>query len=361
MKILFTLLLLVMGLYADSIVPSKSIPCSKGQYYRLKTKECLSLKNPSWGFQEFSVPESNVYPLTECTQVGLENLLNSIPKEGGKVLIPSCTINIVNGITLPNNVILQGAGVGKTIISNISSSAASPSCAINLRGENNIVRHLTINGNGTTLNGIDGYHFKGNALVEFVEAKNFKFDQGSGIAFLTKVPLENSRLTIRYNISYNGLHGIDVRVNSLAKALIYSNEVYGNSNYGIDMRANDSIEVAGNYMHHNAVAGAKSPVATNIIYHHNDINFNGKAGLVYMGSNPNAIITVENNDISNNNGAAFACWDTNMNHLVLINNKVSGSVDTNGYNINGVGVRRIDLTRGHGKIYTHDLKNMVYQ
>lgn len=360
MKIFFMAYMLLLGnlMYADTAGLLIDKPCGKDQYYRLQTKECLPLENPSWGFQEFTVPVDNIYPLRECTQKALQGLLDSIPEEGGKIVMPSCTIHTVNGINITkDNVILQGAGVGKTIISNTSTSVF-PSCAVNLRGKNAIVRHFTVDGSNNTLNGIDGYRVKGNILVEFIETKNVSPVQGSGIQLHTAEALENSRFTVRYNKVYGGLHGIGVKVRSAANMLIYSNEAYGNSNYGIDMSTSDNIEVAGNYLHHNTTAGAKSPLADNVIYHHNDINFNG-TGVVYMGSNPTATIIVKNNNLSNNKSAAFAGWNNDFYRLVLKNNNVSGSVDRNGYSVIGVGIQRIEVSGPHGKIYTNGVKSVL--
>jgi hypothetical protein len=151
---------------------------------------------------------------------------------------------------------------------------------------------------------------------------------------------------------------------TVAKMLIYSNESFGNSNYGLDLSTNDSIEVAGNYLHNNVVAGAKSPNSTNIIYHNNDINFNGTtslgAGLVYIDTNSNAIITVKDNDISKNIGPAFACWNGSFYQLVLTNNNVSGSTDANGYNITATGITKIDVTGDHGRIWTNGASTIIY-
>ncbi|MDD5681665.1 MAG: hypothetical protein PHI59_10565, partial [Candidatus Omnitrophica bacterium] len=349
----------------DSYIKSPKVaPCTKTQYYRLQTKECLPLENPTWGFQGFTIPSDNIYPLLNCTQSALQKLINTVPKQGGRILMPACTINMIDGIKIPDKIILEGVGIGKTILSNTVTSTTSPGSAINLLGENIIVRNFTLNGNSTTLNGIDNFITKGNSLIEFIETKNFKSDQGSGISYLTKNPLENSRVTVRYNIASNGLHGIDAKVWTLAKMLIYSNESFGNSNYGLDLSTNDSIEIAGNYLHNNEVAGAKSPAANNIIYHHNDINFNGSAsigaGLVYMSTNPSATITVKENNISNNIGPAYACWNATFNNLILNQNNVSGSTDANGYTITGSGVTRIDVTGDHGKIWTDGTTSIVY-
>lgn len=341
-----------------------SAPCGANQYYRIQTKECLPLENPSWGFQGFTVPTDNVYPLLECSQKALQNLLDYIPKEGGKIVMPACTINVESGIVIPDNVILEGSGIGKTIINNIAPSTAGLVAPVNLLGQNIIVRNFTVEGNGNTLNGVDGYVVKGNVLVEFIETKNVSKVQGSGIQLHPEFALENSRFTVRYNKSDGGLHGIGVKVRTIANMLIYSNEAYGNINYGIDMSTSDNIEVAGNYLHHNAVAGAKSPSANNIIYHHNNINYNGAggtgAGLVYMSPNPIATITVKENDLSNNIGQAFACWNADFYKLILTNNNVAGSTDINGYNIGGAGVKIIDVTGNHGKIWTDGLTSIVY-
>ncbi|HZF69441.1 hypothetical protein, partial [Sulfuricurvum sp.] len=154
-------------------------PCNNEQYYRIQTKECLPLENPTWGFQGFTIPPDNIYPLVECTQSALQNLINTVPAEGGRIVMPACIINTIDGIKIPDNIILEGVGIGKTILSNTVTSTSAPRSAINLLGENIIMRNFTLNGNSTTLNGIDNYVAKGNSLIEFIEAKNFKSDQGS--------------------------------------------------------------------------------------------------------------------------------------------------------------------------------------
>lgn len=330
--------------------------CGKDQYYRIQSKECLPLENPTWGFQEFTVPAGNVYQVSACTQKALQDTINAVPSAGGTVNIPACTINTVNGISINNsNVILQGAGMGKTILSNTLSGSDATS-AVNLRGGNIVLRNFTVNGNSKTLNGINGYVAKSNVLVEFIEAKNFKIDQGSGISFYRDDYLANSRITVRYSKSSNGMHGMDLKINGLANTLIYSNEFFGNDNYGIDMSSNENVEVAGNYLHNNVVAGAKSPAANNIIYHNNDINFNGNtsegAGLVYMSPNPIGVVTVKNNNLANNIGAAFACWNASFSKLILMNNIITGSQDANGYTISAYGVKTLDVTGDHGKFWT---------
>lgn len=335
-----------------------SAPCTEGKYSRVKTGECLTLENSTWGFQGFTIPEENVYPLLECTQSALQNLINSIdPVEGGHILMPACTIATIDGIKIPDNVILEGTGIGKTVLSNTVSSSSSPASAIYVLGKNITLRNFTLIGNGTTLNGINGPTSKGNILVEFIESKDYKNDQGAGIAFLRESAIADMNITIRYNITSNGLHGINIW--GLKQAVIYSNESFSNKNYGIDVHSDSDIEIAGNYLHTNDVAGSKSPDSTNINYHHNDINDNGEAGLVYIDSKPTAVITVKENNLANNGGPAYAAWNTDFAQLYLINNIVLNSTDVNGYAISVPGVKRIDITGDHGKIWT-DGANTVY-
>ncbi len=326
-------------------------PCADNQFYRLKTQECIDLKHPDWGFQGFDVPVQNVYRMQTCQESELEGLIENMPTEGGKIIMPECTIETYEGIVLGSNIILEGAGVGKTILSNHSDSAVS------LHGHNIIVRNFTVEGNSDSLNGINGYKNKGNILVEFIEARNFQDNQGAGISFLTQNRLENSRVTVRYCSSYGQLHGIVAKVQSSAKMLIYSNNAYANHDYGLDISSSADFEVAGNFLHDNHVAGAKSPRADNILYRYNDVNYNGKAdssdraGIVYPGSNPSATLTLEYNDLTNNGGQAFACWSAKLDHIILRQNKTANSTDSNGYNIGVVGANLVDVYGDNGKIW----------
>ncbi|MMZ69899.1 hypothetical protein D1872_328240 [compost metagenome] len=70
-----------------------------------------------------------------------------------------------------------------------------------------------------------------------------------------------------------------------------------------------------------------------------------------MGSNPTAKIYVEYNDLSYNYGLAFATWDGHFAYLLLRDNDVTGSEDSNHYNIRATGVGQIDLYGEQGKIW----------
>jgi len=329
-------------------VPENS-PCKGGEFYRIKTKECRALKHPSWGFAGFEVPAENIYKVESCTQKALESTLSSVPSEGGKVVLPECTFVLDETIGLYDNVILEGAGVGKTVIT------GAPNDMLSLRGKNIIVRGMTFDGKGKSLGGIVGTNNKGNILIENVEIKDLR---GSGIYLVTAQPQENCNITIRQNSISKTLHGIVVKMLRSAKMLIYSNNLFDNREYGIDMSTTSDIEVSGNYMHDNYYAGAKSPAADEIYYYCNDINYNGKdgarddrAGIIYMGTNVDAKIYLEENDLRNNNGMAYASWDAHFHYILLKNNLSAGSYDSNGYNIRATGIDVVDVYGDNGKIW----------
>jgi len=341
----------------------KSDPCEKDQFYRLKTKECMDIENPSlWGFQGFTVGENN-YTISTLTEGELKEVISNLPQEGGIIIIPEGIIEITDGITIPSNVVLQGAGAGRTILSNRSSDEFTS--VVELDGENIIIRGLTIEGNGESLNGIDGHKSGGNILIEFIEARNFKLNQGAGIAFVRKVALAKSRITIRYNSLYNGLHGIAIRVGvygTIANMLIYSNQSFNNTNYGLDISTSYSVEVAGNYLHNNKEYGAKTPRANEIIYHYNDVNFNKKGGLLYEGTNYNAHIIVKYNNLSDNGGLAYNVTSATFDKLTLIDNIVTNSIDENNNTIGAYGARNIYITGDHGNIwYNEAMHQLTYQ
>jgi hypothetical protein len=153
------------------------------------------------------------------------------------------------------------------------------------------------------------------------------------------------------------LHGIVIKTRASAKLLIYSNQLFANREYGMDMSTTSDIEVSGNYMHNNFYAGAKSPRGDRIWYYHNTITHNGNddrensAGIIYMLSNPTAKIYIEYNDLRDNRGLAYASWDAHFAYLLLRDNLVAGSHDSNGYNIRATGIESIDVYGDQGKIW----------
>ncbi len=329
-------------------VPEGS-PCQKGEFYQIKTHECIALKHPTWGFTGFDIAQENRYVLQECSEDALRALLGQLPAEGGHIVLPACTLKIANTIGLYDNTILEGAGVGKTVITGTSADLLS------LRGRNIIVRGMTLDGANKALGGVVCTNNRGNLLIENLEIKNLN---GSGIYLVTSAAQADTQITIRQNTISRTLHGIVVKTLASAKMLIYSNQLYDNREYGIDVSTTSDVEISGNYMHNNYYAGAKTPLADRIYYYHNSINYNGKggsvddrAGIVYMGSSPGAKIYIEYNDLRDNNGLAYASWSADFDYLLLRENLVTGSQDSNGYTIRATGIQTIDVYGDHGKIW----------
>ncbi len=323
--------------------------CSEGSFYRLQMGKCYTLRHPEWGFKGFSVPEANLYRVTECTQSALRAALDQIGTSGGRVILPACTFTLDDTIGLYDNTIFEGAGIDKTIIH------GSTNDLLSLRGKNIIVRGMTLDGQNRSLGGVVGTNNRGNILIENVRIKDLR---GSGVYLVTGAPQADTAITIRGNSISGTLHGIVVKTEASAKMSILSNHLYDNREYGIDISNTSDVEIAGNYMHDNYYAGAKSPAADGIWYRYNDIHANGKspdredrAGIVYMGSNPNAKIYLEYNDLRHNGGLAFASWSGHFAYLLLKNNLTADSTDVNGYNIRATGVDLIDVYGDNGKIW----------
>ncbi len=338
------------GTYHAQVQLPENYPCEADAFYRIKQERCVKLKHPAWGFQGFATERLPLLRLETCTQEALLSLLERVPAGGARVQLPACRIEMEEVIALYDNMVFEGAGIDRTLIVNRSGADV-----MSLRGKNIVVRNLTLDGEGKALGGIVGTNNRGNILIEKVAIRNLK---GSGVYLETAKPQADAKITVRLSRIYGTLHGIVVKMRASAKLLFYSNELFGNREYGIDMSTTGDIEVSGNYMHDNYYAGAKSPLADGIYYYHNDINRNGRApergdraGIVYMGKNLDAKIYLEYNDLRNNGGLAFATWDGAFSYLLLRENIVTGSEDSNGYNIRATGVSWIDVYGDHGRIW----------
>ncbi len=330
-------------------LPAASV-CSAGEAYRPLTKACVPVRHTDWGFVDFALPQRRL-TLDRCSESALQDLLEEARSQGGAVItLPACRLVLHDTIALYDNTLLEGAGTGETIL-----EAAHDNDILSLRGHNIVVRGIGLDGKDRALGGIVGTNNRGNILIEACEIKNLR---GSGIYLDTAAPQADTQITLRLNRISHTLHGINVKTLASAKMLILSNDLYENREYGIDMSTTSDIEVTANYLHDNHFAGAKSPLADAIWYRYNDVRYNGKdanpedrAGIVYMGTNADARIYLEYNDLSRNGGLAFATWSGHFAYLLLRENIVTGSQDTNGYNIRATGVGTIDVYGDHGNIW----------
>ncbi len=315
--------------------------CPADEFCRIKTGECLPLQHPDWGFQGFTVPDANTYYLdaSNCNGGALQGLIDSVPAEGGKIILPACTIETTQDIVLKSNLIIEGAGMGQTIV-RMTNYPEAPGTVMHGYGVHNvIVREITVDANSDSAGGGDtmGVNFDygcDNILVEKVEG----FDANRQVFGFRNT----SHFTARFNDATRGMHGVAAKIETsydssvgTSNGLIYSNQLSGNNEYGVDLARSTNVEVAGNDMHDNATAGGKFPHSRYIYLHHNDVNNNQGPGFVYYtyeGASDYryGILYVEYNDLSNNASKAFTTWrddSKQMDYLYVRDNETEGSVD----------------------------------
>lgn len=267
--------------------------CPEGQYLDLTTETCRNLVK-DFGFDanqfedQFSGKE---YALGSCSESALKDIFKRIGSDGGKVILPACTITVSGGLEVPSNVILQGAGIDRTIFR--SSSSFSGIMLKAKYRENVIIRDLSVDGRRANNTGIVLW-YADNALVERV---NVHHTGKSGIIFRYA-----KQVTIRYSSSHDQVlwHGIDSkdcfpndsRPDSQECAsdagnvgpgtlwshdyAIYSNRLYNNGRFGLDVHANDG-EIAGNLIFKNSY-GSKLPDASHVWVHRNKFSDNDHWG-----------------------------------------------------------------------------------
>ena len=296
--------------------------CAEGQYLDLDSDMCRSLvKNFGFDADAFQQNFSNrEYTVTSCDESAIREQFNDIDSSGGTVMLPACTITVKNGLVLPSNTIVQGAGVGRTIFKAASGFTGN---VIKAKYEENvIIRDLSVDGGNVAGGGILLW-YSDNALVERVDVYA---SQKSGIIFRY-----SQRITIRYSESHHHktYHGIDSKdcfpksstpdsqecadqagpvapgVLYSTNYAIYSNKLHSNGRYGLDSHASNG-EVAGNQINNNDY-GSKFPDASYVWIHHNNFSDNDHWGSwVYNTLDTSAqtaskIVFFENH-FANNNG-----------------------------------------------------------
>ncbi len=281
---------------------------------------------------------------------------------GGTVYIPEGTY-IVSGnhkasygaILLRDNVTLEGAGMGKTIIKladgwdhKVTGIIRTKSAEIN---ENITVRDLTIDGNMQNTKGeVDGF-FTGvtpgvakadqNILVERVEihsVSRYGFDpheQTVGLTIRDSVAHHNGYdgFTIDFqsfgslinNISYaNGRHGFNVVTGSHDMTLL-NNVAYDNGAEGLviqrgsdDRDLTNNIYVEGGSFYNNGRNGVLVKISTDVTVKHVDVYGNGRYGIELDGASRTLI---SDNEVYNNSQSGNGKY-----HEI----KISGYDDKNG-------------------------------
>lgn len=283
----------------DDSIPSSSgltNPCPEGEFLDLDVDSCLPLVK-SYGFDAaafLQAADTTQHELSVCSQEALEDLLDGLPAAGGVVNLPACTITLLDSLSLPSNVVLQGAGIGQTTIK-ASQSMVDVSMIRAKRQQNLVVRDLTVDGSGISSHGILIW-YSANALVERVEV----FDTfQNGVSFRYAEQLTIRYIESRGNLDGHGISSKDCRPEDPAVPdlqecqaqagetapgvlwsrdyAVYSNHLHYNSGHGIDLHAAEG-EAAGNSVHNNGY-GTKFPDSSLLWIHHNEIFDNSGWGL----------------------------------------------------------------------------------
>lgn len=179
----------------DPLLIAGENPCPEGQYrdYSVSTEEifCRDLLRDT-GFDQdafdAALPDF-VIDLQHCDWDSLAVALIAIDENGGGTLrLPACTIEASRtSISLPDNLVIEGAGMGQSIIE-------EPRFRLNmfgLRGQNVIMRDLTL------AKGVNPFLilYSRNVLIERVEARDSKLN---GLSFGY-----SRNVTVRYSYIHN--------------------------------------------------------------------------------------------------------------------------------------------------------------
>ena len=266
----------------------------------------------NWGFQPFPIPSDSItVPAGGNIQAAIDSLHN-----GGTVYLKAGKYT-VDMLRLRNNLVIQGAGVGKTII---SSGGAHDSPLMQAKGKedyNIILRDFTADCKNvdTTANGIEFvYGFGGNLLVENLEI--YGAAKSNLIIYNTSWSAPSKRITWRNINSYNaGIHGLAMRY--VEGGVVDNCTSHNNTGFGIDCSRTLWGEISNFTGNTNGYGGIKLASSKYIYIHDSTLANGGTAGIFIMkGTDPykgNQLqyLHIENTTIDNCSRAVHEFSDVN--------------------------------------------------
>lgn len=269
-----------------------SNPAAEGYFVDLSRtgNPVRPLQRAGGGFKEaafLAALPQRLYIVDQLTVTAVQAALDAAEDDGGGIVqLPAGTIRAGKQINCPSNVLVQGAGMGQTIID--ADGWAGTLFQAKHRG-NIVLRDLTLHGSLST-QGNFLFWYTQNVLIERVESRYSK-DANGRLRY-------SHQWTVRYCNLHHGqkLHGLGTKdyfppddigneADAIARAgnlgdygvlwsndfAIYSVVANDNGDHGLDLHGQDG-EVAGCRLEGN-VYGMKSPDTINVIHH--DILVNG--------------------------------------------------------------------------------------
>lgn len=251
-------------------------PCAEGEFLDLRASVCRKLDRPDLGFDavrfEAGQDTSRVIQ-SACDETAFEDAL-AAAQGGGTVQLPACTME-VGRVNIPSQVVIEGAGVGQTILRGGGCVNASPKRILLVQNQADVViRNLSMDAGGANCVMLE-VERSTNVLIERIEIYN---STEVGMRFKNGV----RNITIRYADIYgNGeFHGIgskdcpsgatlvDCPPESWSSSYaIYSNRLHNHDDHGLNLHGLNG-EVAGNLSYYNHHAG-KFFDAQCVWVHHN--------------------------------------------------------------------------------------------
>ena len=256
-------------------------PCTDDEFLDLTANVCRKLDRPEIGFdfgRFYGWLDENRVINADCTEQSFEAALAQAAG-GGIVRLPACTLE-VGRINVPSQVVIEGAGIGQTILKGRGCVNDSPHRIVLVQDKADVVvRDLSldaVNGNCVML---EADHST-NILFERLEIHNstevgIRFNNGT------------RKITIRYTDIYNNgrYHAIGSKDCASGATLadcpeemwtssysIHSNRLHDHGDHGLNVHGING-EVAGNLSYNNHHSG-KFYDAQCVWVHHNEFRNN---------------------------------------------------------------------------------------
>lgn len=261
--------------------PNVIARCADNEFRDLSANLCRKLDRPDLGFDFARYTQwldPNAVINAACNESAFEAALAQA-SGGGIVQLPACTMEI-GRINVPSQVVIQGAGIGQTILKGSGCDNSAPRRVLLIQDQSDVVlRDLSLDAGGRNCVMLEIDHAT-NVLVDRVKIYNstevgMRFYNGS------------RQVTIRYSeIHGNGeLHGIGSKdcatgatIDSCPESKwtssysVHSNMLYDHGDHGMNLHGLNG-EVAGNLSYANGHSG-KFYDAQCVWAHHNQFRNN---------------------------------------------------------------------------------------